>query len=339
MFRKGSTRRKSLVASVAILALGAALTACSSEGDSGAAAASAADPRGELETTTWKAGYIPAIHNSPIFYGIDAGIFDDYGLTIAPDTIASGAASITQLVSGELNSGFSNLFSIAFAKLQGIDLRIIMNGAAAAPGFGYVEAMPDSQIQGPEDLIGKTVAVPAVRNVGDIGIMAILNEMGLDGSKVNFVEVPFGQMASALEQGTVDAAWMGQPFANNAKKALNTKTVLDYADGTLVEGFQENVYVVDAGWAEAHPNTVAAFQCALNRSIEDLLADDALRIKAMMDMTGLPQDVVEPISGVAWNPGVTPDRYQQASDLMLEMGLSDEPVDFRELSIPMPDKC
>jgi len=330
-------KRRLITAVAAAAAAGLALAGCSAGAEAGPSAA--ADPHGELESTTWKAGFIPAIHNTPLKYGLDQGLFADYGLTVEMESIASGPAAVTQLVSGELNSGFSNLFSIALAKLEGIDLRIIMNGASAAPGFGLVEAMPDSGIEGPEDLVGKTVAVPAVRNVGDIGISAILDDMGLDGDSVEYVEVPFGQMASALEQGTIDAAWMGQPFANAAKATLGTVTVLDYADGTLIEDFPENVYVIDARWAAQNPNTVAAFQCALADSIEALLADDELRIAAMTDMTGLDRAVVEPIAGVSWSAEVSPERYQLASDLMMEMGISDEPVDFEALTIPVPTDC
>ena len=59
--------------------------------------------------------------------------------------------------------------------------------------------------QDAEDLAGKTIAVNALKGVGEIVIRAALSKLGVDRNSVKLVAMPFPAMRAALNNGQVDA--------------------------------------------------------------------------------------------------------------------------------------
>src|SRR5690606_38937601 len=85
---------------------------------------------------------------------------------------------------------------------------------------------------------------------------------GGDPSKVEFVSLGWAEMAPALEQGTADAVAVTGAFQFAARDELGSRTIIDLGDGPFAE-FPDSQWLVSRAWAEANPNTVAAFQCAV----------------------------------------------------------------------------
>ena len=69
-----------------------------------------------------------------------------------------------------------------------------------------------SSIQTPADLAGKTIAVNALKGVGEVMIRAALEKSGVDPNSIKLLALPFPAMRAALANGQVDAAWMPEPF-------------------------------------------------------------------------------------------------------------------------------
>src|SRR6185295_3572226 len=69
-----------------------------------------------------------------------------------------------------------------------------------------------SSIRTPADLAGKTIAVNALKGVGEVMIKAALKKVGVDPNSVRLLALPFPAMRSALNNGQVDAIWTPEPF-------------------------------------------------------------------------------------------------------------------------------
>ena len=55
-----------------------------------------------------------------------------------------------------------------------------------------------SSIRTPQDLAGKTIAVNALKGVGETVIKGALDKLGVDANSIKLVVIPFPAMRSAL---------------------------------------------------------------------------------------------------------------------------------------------
>jgi len=316
--RRTMTTRRLLVALIASLALIAA--ACSSGDDTASG--------GAPEVTDLTVGVLPLVHVAPLYWAIQEGYFADEGLTVTAETAQGGATIIPSIVSGGFQMGYSNYVSIIQADQSGVaDLRIAAENDRAADDHG-VYALASSGLTGPADLAGKTIAVNTIDNIGTLGIKAVLASEGVDPESITFVEVPFPDMVATLELGNVDAVWVVEPFQALLKANLDAVLVLDLFSGPAEE-------LPIAGWvttqefADANPNTVAAYLRAVAKATADIEADPEIIVEIVPTysrvtaevaaLVGLPRFVSEPDA----------EELQRVADLMIETGISTEKYDVK----------
>ncbi|MFS8197956.1 ABC transporter substrate-binding protein [Streptomyces sp. CWNU-52B] len=172
-------------------------------------------------TTRVKVGIIPIVDVAPLYLGQKKGFFGSRGIDLDMVSAQGGAAIIPGVVSGQFQFGFSNTTSLMVAQVKGVPVRSVVNGAASNGKVGGdvtgVGVRKDSSIKSAADLAGHTVAVNTLRNIGDTTVRESVRVAGGDPSEVKFVEIPFDQMPAALDDGRVDAAWMGEPAMTIAK--------------------------------------------------------------------------------------------------------------------------
>lgn len=77
---------------------------------------------------------------------MDAGITDDYGITVTVQPSENQAAMLVQLISGEIPTGTINGFVSVLAVVQGADLRIVGEVMRAVENAQTLEVLPDSGI-------------------------------------------------------------------------------------------------------------------------------------------------------------------------------------------------
>jgi len=163
--RPRNVRRLLAVALAAALGL---LTACG--GGGGGAAPD--------EPVTLRVGVIPIADVAPLYLGMKMGFFDQEKLTIEPQQFAGGAEILPAVQSGDLQIGFSNTTSTLIAASKGLPVRIIaqgvQEGATEPESWTHLFVRPDSGIQAPKDLEGKTIAINTLQNINDVMTKAAL---------------------------------------------------------------------------------------------------------------------------------------------------------------------
>jgi NitT/TauT family transport system substrate-binding protein len=297
----------------------------------------AQSPGGEaaVELSSINLGLLPLADIAPVYMALQQGLFQDEGLVVEIQIVESGATAIPALVSGDLDITFGNYVSFFLANNEGLDLRIIAEQNRAVPDYSSVMTLPDSGIEGPEDLEGRTLAVNALSNVAEITARAQIKDAGGDPDAVEYVEVAFPDMIAALDRGDVDAIFAVEPFVGIAEQDLGAVEVVNPYGGRL-DGFPVAGFYTTAGFAEANPNTIAAFQRAMVEASR-LAADDPEQVVQILPTyTELTPELAANLTQPEYVSEIDVSRLEVVSDLMVEFGLLEEAPDLNSLVILTP---
>lgn len=323
--------KRSLVAvlSAAILTI---LTACGG-GDDDAGDTASDGATGASETQAITVGVIPIVDVAPIYLGVEQGFFEDRGLDVTLQTAQGGAAIVPAVLSGEFDFGFSNITSLLIAQTQGLPLKVVAAGDSTTgePGedFAAVVVPQGSNIAGPADLAGRTVAVNTLNNIGTTTISKVVKDAGGDASTINFVELPFPDMPAALAEGRIDAAWGLEPFLTIMRNQGATPVTWNYAetDPNLVIA----AYFTTQQKVEEDPELVEAFTEAMNESLQYAQDNPDAAREVLGSYTQIDPAVAEALILPRWPSEIDADAVQLLADLAEEDGLVDTAPDVEAL--------
>ncbi len=183
--------------------------------------------------------------------------------TISPIRMASTAAMITGLATGDVNVGtlaYSSLTSaILNAKLN--DIRIVMDTNQDGVGNGWTGhfmVLKDGPIKKVEDLKGHVIASLTFGSAVDVAIRAMLRKHGLDDKKdVTFVEASFANMNSMLLQKKADLISSTEPWYDDAELQKNATTLFTQREATGTT--QLLVWASRAGYIKEHRAAMVDF--------------------------------------------------------------------------------
>ena len=189
-----------------LLAVGAViLAACGAQGSTGTA-------------TTLRLGYFPNVTHAPAIVGDRQGFFADAlgdDVTLELFYFNAGPDVIQTMFAGGLDASFigPNPAINGYAQSDGEAIRII---AGSTSGGAFLVVRPD--IRSPEDLAGATIATPQLGNTQDVALRAWLVEQGLTsdtagGGDVSIRPQSNGDTLRAFQAGTIDGAWVPEPWA------------------------------------------------------------------------------------------------------------------------------
>ena len=103
------------------------------------------------------------------------------------------------------------------------------------------------------DLIGKTVAVPIRFSGHNLCLLKMMEQQGL-GDRINIVELNPPDMASSLATGSLDAYFVGEPFAAQTLKQGKSDLVFPVED--VWDSFICNLLIVKQQLIEEEPEAV-----------------------------------------------------------------------------------
>lgn len=307
---------------------------------SAAPSEAAATPAPEPAELTVGLGYIPSVQFAQFYLAQEAGYYADAGLTVTlqnkidPDLI-------TLLGQGAVDIGSGDGTSVIPAVSQGIP--VVYTATIYGQFPSVVVAKADSGIAAPADLKGKRIGIPGKFGSSWIMLQALLQSAGLTVNDVEIVEFPdFGQ-ATALQQGTVDAA---TGFANNEpiqlRKAgiepvvLTVDAIVPLPGPGLVTGTQT---------LETKGDALARFVAATIRAMDEIKADPQKGLDAAFAVVpDLAQDPelqrqILDATVAQWTNSRTNapfgsidrDGWQQSLDFMGTLGLVPNPVTVDQL--------
>ncbi|MCU1740683.1 MULTISPECIES: taurine ABC transporter substrate-binding protein [Pseudomonas] len=262
-------------------------------------------------------GYITGI--DPTKLPIAEGTFDKaIGEKISWRRFDAGPAVIAALASGDLqigNLGSSPLAAAASRKLPLVAFIV----TSQIKGSEALVVRNGSGINGPRDLIGKTIATPFV-STSHYSLLGALKHWNLDPSKVKVVNLSPAEITAAWKRGDIDGAFTWSPALGEIRK---TGTILTDAGEVSKWGSPTfEVWVARKDFAEKHPEVLKKFTQVSLAAIADYNAHkaqwtaDSEQVKTIARFTGAnPADIPELLEGSHF-----PDAAEQKSPELLGGG-------------------
>ncbi len=254
-------RRRVITLSVALLcSMSAALTLL--------VGSSASAPNRALATISIDT--LPIANGLPLDLGISKGIFEKHGIEIKKTVLQSGNDIVLALANDNGDIGYIGWVPAFIADTSGIDIVTAaaseVEGTNQADNWQNILVKGSSSIRTPQDLAGKTIAVNALKGVGEVVIRAAFKKLGMSQDSVKLLATPFPAMRSALANGQVDAIWTPEPFMSQALNQDGARIVM--APGPVVMPFLPNgVYVARKEWSTQNQALARQFRLALNESL------------------------------------------------------------------------
>jgi NitT/TauT family transport system substrate-binding protein len=318
---------------VALLTAGCGLFGGSDEPESSGDTSAKAGP---LEKTTLNVGVMVGIDCAGAQLALLNKAFEDEGLTIKAETVQSGAIAIPKLAGGGLDITFGNWVSFMKAQGKAGDFKFISESYLSTPNSNFaVIAGKDSGITTPKDLQGKTVAVNAKANINELLLRAVLAANDVEFNTLTLVEMPFPEMAAAIQNGTVAAAATIDPFVTAAQKTMGARVVFDLTGPGPTENFPLSGFATTKKFADENPNTVAAFQRAVLKG-QQLAADRSNIEKALPKFAKMDADTAAIVKIGQFPTTIDPKRLQRVADLLVTYGMLPKKLEVEPLVIPTP---
>jgi NitT/TauT family transport system substrate-binding protein len=266
-----------LVGLSALLAVG-----CSTGGSSSAAP-------GGLEKINLRVAAVPAVDSAGLYIAQQRGLFAAEGLHVTILKAISGKTTITSQLAGLFDVTSGNYVSYILANAdpqaaglkKAADFRVLAPGSIMESNNQDIMVPPNSSIHTVSELKGKTVAVNVTHNIGQLLVSSILSDNAVPADSVKFVPIQFPDMAKALQDHQVDAAWEPDPFITEAEENVGAIPLADSNQGTT-ENLPISGYMVTASWLKKYPNTAAAFRRALVKA-QTIAANDPAAVQQGME--------------------------------------------------------
>lgn len=219
--------------------------------------------------------------------------------------------------------------SAILAASEGLDLKIVGIYSRAPKAFMIVVKNPSFKTVA--DLKGKKVAGPKGTILHQLLAAALASE-GMGAKDIEFISMDLPSAASALANGSVDAALLAGPAAFNALSsgAQMLRNGEGLVDATIVIATTQN-------FLSRYPDTVAQFLNTHNKALEWIEKNPDKAKAITQKETGLPAEGVDMMfPWYDFNPQIKAsdvEELKKTQEFMLENGLQRKKIDIGTLIV------
>jgi NitT/TauT family transport system substrate-binding protein len=234
------------------------------------ALAAATSAAGSPQATTVTVATLPIANGLPLDLGIKKGFFAQQDIEIKKSTLASGNDVVLAMANKNADIGYLGFVPMMIARTQGIPMQLVaaseVEGTSAADNWQNILVKGSSSLRTPTDLAGKTIAVNALKGVGEVMIKAALQKLKVDPNSIRLLALPFPSMRSALNNGQVDAIWVPEPFLSQGLNLDGDRIVM--APGPVLGRFWPiGGYAALQDWVGNNQTTYRKFRTAINQAL------------------------------------------------------------------------
>jgi NitT/TauT family transport system substrate-binding protein len=208
------------------------------------------------------------------------GLFKKYGLDVDIERVKSGTEAIAFLTQGSIDvGGIAIVTSLWNGWNRGMDIRIIAPGALEpfhnSPTKLVVrKALKDSgKVKDIADLKGMRVAVAGGPGSGGEYLLAkALERAHMTIRDVQAINLGNADMPPAFDNGSIDAAILGSPYADQVIESGNGVELA----GDLTPGLMTVAFVGSGKFVKERPEVAQRFVLALTEAARMMQGDDYL---------------------------------------------------------------
>ena len=229
------------------------------------------------------------------FMAQDKGYFKAEGLDVEIDQGEGSSASITKVAAGAYQAGFGDLNAlIDLAAKRPAEAPVGVYMIYNTPPFTIV-VKKDSAIKTPKNLEGKTIGGPA--NDGALKLFpAFAKVAGIDAAKVNITNMTPNLREQMLLRDQVDAifGYINTVYFSAKLVGIDPEKDLRFINyGDFGMDLYSNAVVFSRSFVKENPKAVAGFVRAVNRAINETLANPELAMDHVMKREPLLKREVE----------------------------------------------
>jgi NitT/TauT family transport system substrate-binding protein len=256
-----------------------------------------------------KVAYVPIMKFATLYVAKQRGLFDELGLDVDIERVKSGTEAIAFLTQGSVDvGGIAIVTSLWNGWNRDLDLRVIAPGALEpmenSPTALLVRkaVADDGTVKDVADLKGKRVAVAGGPGSGGEYLLSkALERGGLTIRDVEVMNIANPDMAIAFENGSIDAAIAGSPYADQIINA-GTGQVLA---GDLTPGLMTVAFVGSGKFVNERPEAAERFVLALTEAARLMQGDDYLapeNMDAYLTFTNSTDEAIRGGNPVIYDP-------------------------------------
>ena len=258
-----------------------------------------------------KVAYVPILKFATLYVAQDRGLFERYGLNVQLESVASGTEAIAFLEQGQIDvGGIAIVTSLWNGWNQGIDVRVFAPGGLEpfvdSPTKVLVrkDLYDSGAVTSAADLAGRTVAFAGGPGSGGEYLTAkALEPAGLTIRDVEIISLGNADIPAAFENGSIDAALLGSPYADQVEAAGSAVAVAT----DLVPGLMTVAFVGSGKFLNERPEVAKRFALALLDAARLMQGDDYLapeNIAAYLHYVNSTEEAVRTGTPVLYDPNL-----------------------------------
>lgn len=297
------------------------LTAALAVGCGGGSGSQSAGGDG-LEKKTVTVAALPLLDSAGLYIAQQRKFFQAEGLTVKIQPVAQSLLALPELQNGQVDvvSGGSYVTFLQANDNGTLQLRVLSDAASEAPRFMGALVAKNSPIKAPQGFAGKTIAVNVSNNIQSLTFNEVLRANNVDPATVHYVQIPFPQMAAALQQHKVDAVHTTEPFGTVIQRKLGAEMIID-AGATPVTDLPVSGYLSTQDFVSRYPKTAAAFQRAIEKA-QQIAATDPMAVEQVLPTYAKIDAQTASVVGLPGYPAsANPMRLERLIGLMQRAGM------------------
>lgn len=286
-------------------------------------------PHPEIELKSLRVGVTKAIDTAPLRLAVERKLFENSGLRVELVEQRDQHRTMSALKAGEVDIAFAGNLTLLKAAANGTRLELQGEAYISGPNTMALVTLPGSGYYGPTSKTAPVIAVDPHDDLGKLTTRSRLETEGVDPRHVEFTELNFDEMMTALGKREIDAAWLTEPNISKAQKEFGAKIVTDTARGAM-QDFPMSSYAADKQRASGNPHTFALFRSIFSEAQE--LANDPSVVRDMVgEFTSLDKTSVALVAIGTFPTSLNAVRLQRVADLMHNSGLVRQRIDVSSL--------
>lgn len=278
-------------------------------------------------------GVIPVPGDAPLQLAISDGTFRDAGLDVTLKTAQGFGPNLASVLNGEIQVGFASSVPILVAASRGAPIQVVAVAEYTAQEAETdpltLMVRPDSGIDRPAALAGKTVALVALGSSDSVALKRCIARDGGDASQVKLMEVGVADLLPSLEAGRVDAVFIAGPGRVRGNRAGMKEAFAPLSCG--MPGLPQGAYFVNKTYVKANPDVVKRFAQAINKASAAAMANPELVRGILPAFMNVPEEITRDIRLGNWRSDMSREDWSRLAEYVRDAGLLTRLPDVDEL--------
>lgn len=158
-------------------------------------------------------GYLPSDHDAALFVAQAQGEYAAHGIETELVQFNNGGDLMTGMASGEVDIGYGGITPVLSAVEKGVPIKVV--AGAQIEGSG-IAVSPESDIDSPEDLAGKSIATPGEASIQYMLLQYYLEDNNMSTNDMNISAMKVAPMNDALNANKIDGMLTYEPYVTMA---------------------------------------------------------------------------------------------------------------------------